>query len=99
MIELFLDDKAIKNLTAVTVTYAFQFVNHIFFISAKKMQTFIGKSKLSGYNRVPRRRLYRSNESNTSNESVAQSMQRGCLDEITKYFHAANNHQLLAEKM
>ena len=52
--KLFLGDKAIKYLTAETVTYAFQFGNHNFFTSAKEMQTFIGKLKLSGYNRVPR---------------------------------------------
>ena len=92
--ELFLDDKAIKHLTAETVKYAFQFGNH-----NKEMQTFIGKLKLSGYNRVPRRRFYRSNEPNTRNKLVAQSMRRNCLDEIIKYFHAADNHQLLAEKM
>ena len=62
------------------------------------MQTFIGKSKLSEYNKVPRRKFYRSNESNTSNELVAQSMQGNYLDEIMKYFHAADNYQLLAEK-
>ena len=62
------------------------------------MHTFIGKLKLSGNNRVPRRRFYRSNESNSRNELVAQSMRRNCLDEIMKYFYAANNHQLLAEK-
>ena len=97
--ELFLDDKAIKHLTAETGTYAFQFGNHNFFISAKEMQTFIGKLKLSGYNRVPRRRFHRSNESNTRNELVAQSMRRNCFDEMMKYFHDADNHQLLAEKM
>ena len=97
--ELFQDNKAIKHLTAETVTYAFQFGNYNFFISAKEMQTFIGKLKLSGYNRVPRRRFYWSNESNTRNELVAQSIRRNCLDEIMKRFHAADNHQLLAEKM
>ena len=71
----------------------------IFFISAKEMQIFIGKLKLPGYNRVLRRRFYRSNESNTCNELVAQSVRRNRLDEIMKYFHAADNHQLLAEKM
>ena len=35
--ELFLDDKAIKHLTAETVTYAFQLGNHNFFIPAKEM--------------------------------------------------------------
>ena len=98
--ELSLDDKAIKHLTAETVKYAFQFGNHnFFFISLKEMQTFIGKLKLSGYNRGPRRRFYRSNESNTRKELVAQSMRRNCLDEIIKYFHAADSRQLLAEKM
>ena len=56
--ELFLDNKAIKHLTAETVAYTFQFGNHNFFISAKEMQTLIGKLKLSGYNRVLRRRFY-----------------------------------------
>ena len=99
MFELFLDDKAIKHLTAETVTHAFQFGNHNFFVPAKEMQTFVGKLKLSGYNRVPRRRFCTSNESNTSNELVAQSMRRNCLDEIMKYFHDADNHQLLTEKI
>ena len=95
--ELFLDDKAIEHLTAETIKYAFQFGKHNFAMYAEEMQTFIGILSLSGYNSVPRRRLYRSNEPDTRNELMAQSMRRNRFDEIIKYVHAAGNHQLLAE--
>ena len=66
-------------------------------VSVEEMRTFIGILLLSGYNSVPRRRLYWSNKPETRNELVAQSMQRNRFDKIMKYFHAADNHQLVAK--
>ena len=48
MIELFLDDKAIKNLTAETVAYAFQFGNHIFLYLLRKCKHLLENRSCQG---------------------------------------------------
>ena len=61
------------------------------------MLTFIGILLLLGCSSVTRQRLYLSNEPDTLNGLVAQTMQRNHFDKIMKYFHSAYNHQFLAE--
>ena len=95
--ELFLDDNAIKHLTVQTVQYAAQKGDHQFSLSCNDMKVFLGILLLSGYNSVPRRRLYWSTELDTHNWLVSNSMRRNRFDEIMKYFHAADNTDIRKE--
>ena len=97
VLELFLDEKAIEHLRSETIKYASQNGNHIFTVSSGEIRTFIGILLLSGYSSVSRRRLYWSNEPDTRNELVVQSMRRNRFEEIMKYLHAADNHQLVED--
>ena len=92
--ELFVNEEAVQHLTAQTLSYAAQCGNHQFSMSCNEMRTFIGILLLSGYCSVSRRRLYWSNEPDTHNILVVNSMRRNRFDEIIKCFHAADNCSL-----
>lgn len=92
--ELFLDTLAIERLTKDTVMYAVQKGHHTFQLSCSEMKVFISILLLSGYNTLPRRRLYWSTEPDVRNELIASSMRRNRFDEIMKRFHAADNTNL-----
>lgn len=92
--ELFLDTLAIERLTKDTVMYAVQHGNHTFQLSSNEMKVFISILLLSGYNTLPRRRLYWSMEPDVRNELIASSMRRNRFDEIMKHLHAADNTNL-----
>ena len=87
----------IELLAKHTAIYASQSGNHKFSLSNDEMRVFIGILLLSGYCTVPRRRLYWSYEQDTHNEMVSKSMRRSRFEEIMKYFHAANNADLIIE--
>ncbi len=92
--ELFLDTPAIERLTKDTVMYAVQHGYHTFQLSSNEMKVFINILLLSGYNTLPRRRLYRSMEPDVRDELIASSMRRNRIDEILKHLHAADNTNL-----
>lgn len=92
--ELFLDTLAIERLDKDTVMYAVQKGNHTFQLSCNEMKVFISILLLSGYNTLPRRRLYWATEPDVRNELTASSMRRNRFDEIMKHFHAADNTNL-----
>ena len=95
--DLFLDDDAINLFTNKTINYASQKGNHQFSFIFGEMRTFIGILLLSGYCIVPRRRSYWATKSDTYNKIVATTMSRNRFEEIMRFFHGANNANLLIE--
>ena len=65
-----------------------------FEVSVAELKVVIGILLVSGYNVVPRRRLYRSSESDVRNDLIARAMSRNRFDEILANLHCANNVQL-----
>ena len=95
--DLFLNDDDINLLTNETINYVSQKGNHQFSLNPGEMRAFISILLLSGYCTVPRRRLYWAIESDTCNKMVATTMHRNRFEEIMRFFHGANNANLLIE--
>lgn len=92
--QLFFDTITIGHLTKETVSYAIHRGHHTFTLSSAEMKAFLGILIVSGYNSLPRRRMYWENESDVRNELIANSMRRDRFEEIFRYFHAADNNNL-----
>lgn len=70
--------------------YAIQQHRHLS-IDDDELKVFVGICLLSGYNKVPARRMYWSEDMDVHNELVAQGMRRNRFDEIIRNLHFANN--------
>ncbi|KAJ4437596.1 hypothetical protein ANN_17741 [Periplaneta americana] len=57
-------------------------------------KTFLGILLVSGYSKVPNRRIYWEESSDTRNESIVRAMRRNRFHEIMKNFHLNGNTQL-----
>lgn len=95
IIELFLDIVAIDHLVTSTVNYVVQRGNHSYILTSDEMKSLTGILLVSGYCCVPRRRLYWQKQPDVYNELIASSMRGDRFDEIMKFFHAADNTNLL----
>lgn len=79
-----------------TVMYAVQKGNMAFTLSDDEIYCFIGILILTGYCPLPRRRMYWESNEDTHNLLVAKSMRRNRFEEILRYFHVADNSNLVA---
>ena len=92
--ELFFDDAVYEILVSETVRYARQQGNHSFSVDVQAMRRFIAILIISGYNTVPRRRLYWSNSPDVRNDAMCAAMSRKMFEDILRYLHVAKNEQL-----
>lgn len=92
--ELFFDVSAIDYLTKETVRYAIHRGKHSFELRSEELKAFLGILIVSGYNTVPRRRMYWQNESDVRNDLIANSMRRDRFEEIFRFLHAADNNNI-----
>ncbi|KAJ4451739.1 hypothetical protein ANN_03210 [Periplaneta americana] len=65
-----------------------------FSFSPNDFKTFLGILLVSGYTKVPRRRIYWKESSDTRNESIVRAMRRNRFDEIMRNLHLNGNTQL-----
>ncbi|CAB3231969.1 unnamed protein product [Arctia plantaginis] len=65
-----------------------------FSLSDQEVYCFIGILILSGYAPLPRRRMYWESNEDTHNILVVKSMRRNRFEEISRYFHVADNTAL-----
>lgn len=92
--EKFLSDEIITYICDQTIIYARQKNNHSFTIDRQEMQTFIAILYLTGYNRLPRERLYWSLDEDLGVACVYNAMSRDRYLEIKKYVHLADNSMI-----
>jgi DNA excision repair protein ERCC-6 len=92
--EMFFDEEIISFLIECTTKYAHQNGNHTFSIDDGSMKAFISILLLSGYNDLPRRRLFWENSPDVINSAVADAMPRKRFDTILQYFKVCDNAQL-----
>ena len=67
---------------------------HSFNIDQSEMRLFIAILLLSGYNILPRRKLYWENNSDVKNEFISIAMSRNSFEEIMSLLHCCDNNQL-----
>jgi len=65
-----------------------------FDVSVDELKVMVGILLMSGYNVVPRRRLYWSTETDVRNEMIASAMSRNRFDELLSKLHCADNTSL-----
>lgn len=94
LFELFLDDDVIELLVQNSMSYAGLRGNHQFQTTPEEMRVFLAILLISGYSRVPRRRLYWSNDEDVQNDAIQSAMTRDRFDEFMRYIHVSDNVDL-----
>ena len=89
---MFFDDELVDNIVMQTNKYALQ-NNRTLAMTTEELMTFIGTLLLSGYSRLPHRRLYWSDKDDVP-KLVANSIRRNRFEEILKNFHLSDNDNL-----
>lgn len=97
LFELFFDDDVVEMIVQFSITYARSKGNHSFSVNSGEMRTFLAILLLSGYNTVPRRRMYWSQDDDVRNVAVVSAMTRDRFDDIMRYLHLSDNARLDAE--
>ncbi|KAF2902818.1 hypothetical protein ILUMI_03366 [Ignelater luminosus] len=92
-LELFLSSDVLETLVKNTVMYAAS-KNYKLEVGNEKMLVFISILYISGYDPVPRRRMFWEGRSDTKNDLVSNSMRRNRFEDIFRYIHATGNNNL-----
>ena len=94
--ELFFDDELLELIVVQSMLYAKQSGNHSFLTDPEEMREVLGILLLSGYNRLPRRRMYWEQCPDVRNTAAADAMPRNRFDECLRNLHFADNQNLTA---
>ena len=89
--ELFFDDDVCQLLLREIRRYAQQSGNHTFALDIPALKRFLAVLILSGYNPLPRRRMYWDVQTDVHNPAMADAMPRDRFDAIMRYLHLADN--------
>lgn len=96
--ELFWDDDVLRNLQYFSKLYACQKdPTSSFDVNIDELRVVVAILLISGYNMVPRRRLYWSSEQDVRNDMIASAMSRNRFDEILSNLHCADNTDLQSD--
>ncbi|KAF0297800.1 PiggyBac transposable element-derived protein 3 [Amphibalanus amphitrite] len=88
---LFMDDEFLALVATQTTLYARQHNATDWETDKDQLMTFWGILLLSGYAKLPHRRLYWQSDPDVFNELVSSSMRRDVFESISKYLHLADN--------
>lgn len=91
LFEKFFDDKTVSYIVEQTELYANQNNAHNFKTSIDEIRNFFGILFFSGYHKLPRERLYWSNDDDLGIDIVTSCMSRNRFEELKKFFHLADN--------
>jgi len=93
--ELFWDNDLFEQIQTFSKLYAIQQdPRSSFHVSVDELKVMVGICLVSGYNTLPRRRLYWRTEVDVRNEMIADAMSRNRFDEILSKFLCADNNSL-----
>ena len=94
----YFDEEAINYLTEMTNLYAYRDKGkHTFHVEHSEMRLFLAMLLLSGYNVLPRRRMYWENSEDVKNDSMSHAMSRNRFEEILSVLHCCDNNNLNSE--
>ena len=68
--------------------------NHLFKIDRSEMRLFLAILLVTGYNPLPRRRMYWENSPDVHNKAISDAMSRNRFEEILSYLHLSDNMNL-----
>ena len=91
---LFFDDDVIRVIVEMTNLYARRdHGDHTFTTTPNERRRFIAILLLSGYNWLPRRRMYWETAPDVHNQCVADAIPRNRIDTLMKYLHLCDNEK------
>ena len=91
MFELFFEGELLELIVVQSMLDAKQSGNHSFVTDPEEMRVVLGILLLSGYSRLPRRRMYWEQCPDVRNTAAANDMPRNRFDECLRYLHFADN--------
>ena len=95
LFDLYFDDTVIDFMVEMTNLYAqHDKSKHDFLTSPDEMRLFIAMLLLSGYNVLPRRKLYRENSTDVHCEAMSSTMSRNRFEQLMFVFHLSDNMKL-----
>jgi hypothetical protein len=94
LFRLMFDDDLVKLIIEQSIMFAGQCNAPDFTLTAQDLDTFIGLLMYTGYNRLPRQRMYWSHDVDLKNDFVSNAMTRNRFEQIKKYLHFADNTNL-----
>ena len=96
--DLYFDKEVINYLTEMTNLYAHRDRGkHNFHVEHAEMRLFLAMLLLSGYNVLPRRRMYWENSEDVKNDNMSRAMSRNRFEEILSVLHCCDNNNLNPE--
>ena len=95
LFELFFDDKVVNFMVYMTNFYAQRDKGkHNFTPDLNEMHLFLAMLLLTGYNQLPRKKMYWENSSNVLNTAMSNAISRNCFEELLSVSHLSNNMKL-----
>ena len=94
LFELFWDKLLIENILDRMKPYSNWKGKDVFVASKVEFRTFLGIITLSGYYKLPKRKLHWSHHSNVGNESVKSSLQKNKFEQMVQVLYFADNTAL-----
>ena len=94
LFELFWDELLIENILDQMKLYSIWKGKDVFVSSKAEFRTFLGIVMLSGYNKLPQRKLYWSHDSDVGNDLVKSSMRKNKFEQIMQFLHFTDNSAL-----
>jgi len=95
LFEKFFDDEVIEFIVKMTKLYAQRDKGkHGFNTDSQEIRLFLGMLILTGYNQLPRRKLYWENSEDVHNPAMSNSMSRNRFEELLSVLHFSDNMKL-----
>lgn len=98
LFERFYDNEIIELIRVMTNLYAFQKGEHNLNLTFEEVRVFIGILLISGYNSVPRVKMYWEQTPDVNNQAISTAMSRNRFLQIMRYFHVCDNNDLDSDK-
>lgn len=92
--KIFFTEKFMEHICNESQKYAIFKGHHDFTVSVREMYVYIGILLLSGYCKVPFRRMYWETKSDAYNSLVSNSMSRDRFEVIHRFFHLNDNNTI-----
>lgn len=94
LFKFFFSEEFVQFICDETIKYAAFKGDHTFFVSTGEMYVYFGILILSGYNKLPSRRMYWERKSDTYNHLVSNSISRDRFELIHRYLHFNDNNKI-----
>lgn len=94
LFELFYDDDIINMIVEFTKHYAHTHGDVSFDVTYQDMKLYLAILLLTGYNPLPRYKMYWETSDDCHNKAVSNAMPRGKFEKISKYLHVCDNANL-----